>query len=190
MAQLTPQLVIFDFDRTLAEHHLYHMLAQQRRTIHQLSDDELLSVFGGAERYRALASFLHRLSKQGLFLIVVSAGTGATVNAALSRAGFRQYFREVYCWDSPELQAVQGVKVRLIRRLEENLGLKPEQVVFCDDDAANIEAEVTLGSGDTVTAACFCRTVGPSQGLTAGLTVPMMNSILQWAGCDLINAPS
>lgn len=181
------KLAVFDFDQTLASDHLYFALSRRNLQIEELSQEELIQIFGGQNRLQNLDTFLQALWAAGVSLVIVSHGSSSTIQKALHRVKLLQYFRLVYGSDSPELQDVNQVKVCLIQRLRDGACLAPDQVLFCDDDISNIEREVELGDGRRVTAAQVCRTVGPSQGVKHGITEEHMKKILSLVGQRLLS---
>eukprot|EP00930_Biecheleria_cincta_P071706 TRINITY_DN59175_c0_g1_i1.p1 TRINITY_DN59175_c0_g1~~TRINITY_DN59175_c0_g1_i1.p1 ORF type:complete len:293 (-),score=42.69 TRINITY_DN59175_c0_g1_i1:231-1109(-) len=181
------KLAVFDFDQTLASEHLYFALSRRNLQVEELSQEELVHIFGGQNRLRNLDTFLQALWGAGVALVIVSHGNSRAIQTALHRVRLLQYFRVIYGSDSSELQDVNQVKVRLIRRLRDQACLAPAQVLFCDDDVSNIEREVQLGDGQRVTAAQVCRTVGPSQGVKHGITEEHMKKILSLVGQRLLS---
>jgi hypothetical protein len=175
------RLVMFDFDLTLTTEHLSRLISRKGLGIEQLSQEELVRIFGGTERLQTLRCFLGRLCQDGVKLGIMSRGTTSTIKGALCRVDILQYFDRIFGSDSADFENVQFQKVRLVRRIQANLNLSHDQVLYCDDDASSIEEEITLGNGDRVTAAQICRTLGPSQGLTNGLTGDLMHAAL--GGC-------
>jgi len=134
------KLVVYDFDQTLSSVHLYHELQGKRAAqLAKISDERLLEIFGGAKRLARLTEHLQRVSVKSE-LAIVSFGWVDVIKAALERMKLSNYFEHsvIIGNDSDELSEAKGNKATVIKRMRKERKLKSSQVIFVDDDMANI----------------------------------------------------
>ena len=124
------QLVIYDFDQTITCLHLYYELdGGQEDSLKKLSNDKLLSVFGGTERTERLTEHFERLSSHNIELAIISFGWVGVIKKALKRMKMYKYFEKsvIIGKDSEELKSA-GSKAECIYRMKKKRQLKSAQV--------------------------------------------------------------
>jgi len=134
------KLVIYDFDQTITKDHLYYELdGGQEDSLNKMTDDKLLSVFGGNERKERLTQHFERISTS-CELAIISFGWVGVIKLALKRMNLDKYFENsiIIGKDSEELKTA-GSKAKCIYRMKKDKKLKSDQVVFIDDDNQNIQ---------------------------------------------------
>lgn len=138
----------FDFDGTISVSMWVERLqnfavsdANRRHIIEQLSPDEVVQNYGGAERLAALTAFLGELRSRGAKLFVISHGMASAIRPHLAQVELEGYFHGIFGTDSPELRACGGGhadKAKLIAQLMAQLQLTPETAAFFEDTQANL----------------------------------------------------
>lgn len=134
------KLVVYDFDQTLSSVHLYHELQGKRSpALAKMSDERLLEVFGGAKRLARLKQHLSLLSTK-CELAIISFGWVDVIKGALERMSLDAFFESsvIIGCDSEELSEAKGNKATCIKRMKKARSLSAKQVIFVDDDQANI----------------------------------------------------
>lgn len=123
------KLVIYDFDQTITKDHLYYELdGGQEQSLNKMSDEKLLSVFGGNDRKQRLNQHFERISRS-CELAIISFGWVGVIKLALKRMGLDKYFENsiIIGKDSEELKTA-GSKAKCIYRMKKDKKLKSDQV--------------------------------------------------------------
>jgi|ERR1712224_439984 len=104
------RLLAFDFDQTLAATHLFFRLKNQQSRARALRDGRSVpslvrllldrtvpseEIWGGQARLTELNVRLKELHGLGVFMVIITKGSGRVVDAALQLAGLRDYFKAV-----------------------------------------------------------------------------------------------
>ena len=124
------KLVIYDFDQTITCLHLYYELdGGQEDALKKMSDDKLLTVFGGTERIERLNEHFSRLSTHNIELAIISFGWVGVIKKALQRMKLYKYFEKsiIIGKDSEELKNA-GSKAKCIYKMKKKRNLKSAQV--------------------------------------------------------------
>eukprot|EP01084_Bolivina_argentea_P151916 265100_1 len=140
---LPVKLVIYDFDQTITCDHLYYELdGGQEDELKKMSDDKLLDVFGGKDRQQRLIQHFERIESTECELIIISYGWVKVMQNALKRMQLYKYFNKpssIIGKDSELLKNCNGSKAQCISKLKSNRKLRSTQILFIDDDNANIQ---------------------------------------------------
>eukprot|EP01084_Bolivina_argentea_P151917 265101_1 len=140
---LPVKLVIYDFDQTITCDHLYYELdGGQEDELKKMSDDKLLDVFGGKDRQQRLIQHFERIESTNCELIIISFGWVKVIQNALKRMQLYKYFNKpssIIGKDSELLKNCNGSKAQCISKLKSNRKLRSTQILFIDDDNANIQ---------------------------------------------------
>jgi len=121
--------------------------------------------FGGAERVQRMKELFDALIDNGTELRILSYGTKEAIVHALEEVGLADYFTEkdeelgnlVFGTDVPPLNAppAEGEdpdkvvdKLGVVAQWMDELDLNGDEVLFLDDDIANIRTPIELGSDD------------------------------------------
>eukprot|EP01083_Nonionella_stella_P206140 750053_1 len=107
-----------------------------------MSDDKLLDVFGGKDRQQRLIQHFERIESTNCELIIISFGWVKVIQNALKRMQLYKYFNKpssIIGKDSELLKNNNGSKAQCISKLKSNRKLRSAQILFVDDDNANIQ---------------------------------------------------
>ena len=129
------RLVIYDFDQTITTGHLYRELHGGRlKSLAKLSDDKLISLFGGKERISYLDDHFKSLCAAQIEIGILSFGWSDVIERALERMELGRYFegKLIIGRDSDELVRFNKDKGRTIAHLMKRRKLEHRQVsVLC-----------------------------------------------------------
>lgn len=144
------KLVVYDFDQTISVEHLFYKLKQlggggfgktQEEALSEISDEELLHIFGGADRVKELHQHFSTLEKHQIEIAIISFGKTGVIKTALERMNlFHQHFAKsvIIGSNSEELLDAGRCKAKCIMDVFRSR-LTSEQIIFVDDDPRNIE---------------------------------------------------
>jgi len=135
------RLVIYDFDQTITTKHLYRELHGGRlKSLAKLSDDKLVSLYGGQQRITLLNDHFNTLCAAQIEVGIVSFGWSEVIARALERVHLGQYFKEnvIIGRDSKELVRFNKHKGKVIELLMKRRKLEYDQVLFVEDSLSNI----------------------------------------------------
>eukprot|EP00936_MAST-01D_sp_MAST-1D-sp1_P000327 g327.t1 len=151
--------IFFDFDGTLTvtpwlPRLQCHAVSDNEALCSALTDEEVITCFGGMARLQLLGSLLTALRTRGVHLFVLSHGRVRAITSLLARSGLecspRTVFSKIYASDMQELQAFGNVKAELIRAFirsprglaaggdEVAAARAAESVLFVDDSTRHI----------------------------------------------------
>lgn len=90
-------LVVFDFDCTLTQLHMYNELRQPSGQMQKQRNPDAFyeRIFGGQERIQALCSFIRTIRQHGCALRIMSFGYAAEIWDALSHIGVIDAFEDI-----------------------------------------------------------------------------------------------
>eukprot|EP01084_Bolivina_argentea_P305075 526989_1 len=138
------KLIIYDFDQTITNEHLYHKLnGGQEDELNKLSDEQLLEIFGGKERVQRLKQHFERIHTTSCELLILSFNYKSVIQNALQRMGLLPFFdpNTSIVGRGSELltNTANQLKSECISKLKSNKQLNNRQILFIDDDNTNIE---------------------------------------------------
>ena len=125
------RLVIYDFDQTITTKHLYRELHGGRlKSLAKLSDDKLVSLYGGQQRISFLNDHFNTLCVAQIEIGIVSFGWSEVIARALERVHLDRYFKEnvIIGRDSKELIRFNKHKGKVIEHLMKRRKLEYDQV--------------------------------------------------------------
>merc|ERR1712228_1104199 len=130
----------------------------QEDALKKISDDKLLTVFGGTERTERLIEHFERLSSHNIELAIISFGWVGVIKNALKRIKMFKYFEKsvIIGKDSEELKSA-GSKAKCIYRMNKKRNLKSAQCIFIDDDKQNIQKAMSY---------CQTMSISPRSGMS------------------------
>lgn len=152
------RMIAFDFDQTLAATHLFFRLKNQqsRARASKMSDGRevpslvklLMSgavpsdeIWGSQARLIELKGHLEELSSLGVFMAVITKGSGRVVDLALQLAGLRDHFQVVLDPQTSVGAKLMTVQVLMNTALGERL--RPQEAVLVDDDLKNLIVDIS-----------------------------------------------
>eukprot|EP01084_Bolivina_argentea_P183576 316756_1 len=136
------KLIIYDFDQTISKLHLYRELhGGKLNALSKISDDKLISIFGGNERITILDKHFKFLTNKYIETAVISFGWTQVIKKSLTRLNLAIYFEKsvIIGRDSKEIIIVNKNKGKVVESLMEKRNLNYNEVLFVDDDLANIQ---------------------------------------------------
>ena len=134
-------LLVFDFDCTLAQEHLFTELRTETGVARFMAGKAAFLdwIFGGVPRMRKLAACLTALKATGATLVVLSNGVEEEIEMALKHAQIFQCFELVLGAEAQQRCGTATLgKPAMLARLAIERGVKaPSHIVFVDDDLEN-----------------------------------------------------
>lgn len=149
------RLIAFDFDQTLAATHLFFRLknVQKRENSSQQGGnrplvDILLSgvvpfeeIWGDQARLDYLTKYLKELLDLGVFMVVITKGSGRVVDVALQLAGLRNYFQAVI--DPKTSVGAKLMTVQVLMNTALGMRLQPMEAALVDDELKNLSIDIS-----------------------------------------------
>eukprot|EP01083_Nonionella_stella_P164774 546430_1 len=135
------RFIVYDFDQTITELHLYRQLhGGQLDALCKLSDDELIAIFGGKERIEKLNKHFKFVTDSDVEIGIVSFGWSTVIKKSLDRVQLGIYFENkvIIGRDSKEIIIMNRKKGKIIHNLMQQRQLNYDQVLFVDDALSNI----------------------------------------------------
>jgi len=122
-----PELVVFDFDLTLASMNVGYFDAGGSNVVDRC--------FGGKERVAMLENMLQSVKDRGCTLAVVSQNSKATIKKCMQSLRWTERFFGglIIGWEDSEEK-----KSTIVTNLLKELGIAPEDMLFLDDMPSNI----------------------------------------------------
>lgn len=166
------KLVVYDFDKTISEAHVYSELREacgrgvcSKHDLNAISIVSWANFFGGSERIADLKKHFDVLKKRGVHIYIASFGYQAEIEMALQKVGLAEYVERITGVDSCDgCPAVFGSggqnadktpsckaswnggwgyhKWQQIMIWASDLGLENSKVLFVDDSDPNTRAAV------------------------------------------------
>lgn len=149
------RLIAFDFDQTLAATHLFFRLknVQKRESSSRHNGnrplvDILLSgvvpfeeIWGDQARLDYLEKYLKELLDLGVFMVVVTKGSGRVADVALQLAGLRNYFQAVI--DPKSSMGAKLMTVQVLMNTALGVRLQPMEAALVDDEWKNLSIDIS-----------------------------------------------
>lgn len=134
--------MLYDFDQTISKLHLFEELGGgQLPTLSNLTQEELLAIFGGEERVTALHNHFALLRGANIAVSIISMNYVAVIKSALDRiGGLGQFFgaESIIGRDSALMRRSRHNKGRAIAALMKQNCFSYDQALFVDDTKKNI----------------------------------------------------
>lgn len=153
-------LIAFDFDKTITTIHLYFELAGDAETQLMkisdsdiITDDRLITIFGGQNRLNRLQTHLELLSANIEHVAIISFGFENVIRKALERVDLLKYFTNdlIIGNDTDLLRNNHKNKGFCLRELISKYDIKNKNnVLFVDDDNSNVRIVNDLGIANTL----------------------------------------
>lgn len=136
-----PLMLFYDFDCTISQFHVFSHSQGKPLPIfvNEFNEQHVIGWFGGQERVERLRHHFETLANLDVKITIISFGWTGVIQKCLEWLDLKQYFRNVYGRDAPELQTVWCKKALLIGELMRAEGAVPQNCIFLDDDQANVE---------------------------------------------------
>lgn len=145
------QTCIFDFDQTLSCDHVYKLTGgRPPECLQEYTDEHIIHWFGGTARIGVLSELIATLEDEEIVIIILSHGFRPTILKVIERVlamekldeegkeGFKLLKQELVYGRDEINKTSDGDKGEWIESYMEERDLTFDQVMFCDDDEANV----------------------------------------------------